>query len=70
MKRRGAPDAAIIPAEELSSLMETAYLLRSPKNAQRLFDTLAESIKNDTKANGARPAAGALKELRRSVGLE
>ncbi len=33
VRRRGARDVALIPADELSSLMETAYLLRSP--AQR-----------------------------------
>ena len=36
VRRRGARDVAIIPADELAGLMETAHLLRSPKNAQRL----------------------------------
>jgi antitoxin YefM len=31
VRRRGARDVAIVPADELSSLMETAHLLRSPK---------------------------------------
>jgi antitoxin YefM len=31
VRRRGARDVAIISADELSSLMETAHLLRSPK---------------------------------------
>ena len=35
--RRGGEDVALIAADELRSLMETAYLLRSPKNAQRLL---------------------------------
>ena len=30
--RRGHEDMALIPADELSSLRETAYLLRSPEN--------------------------------------
>ena len=30
VRRRGAKDVALIPAEELASLMETAHLLRSP----------------------------------------
>ena len=40
IKRRGHPDVAILPADELSSLMETAHLLRSPKNARRLLGAL------------------------------
>jgi antitoxin YefM len=40
IKRRGHPDVALLPAEELSSLMETAYLLRSPANAKRLLAAL------------------------------
>jgi antitoxin YefM len=37
VRRRGARDVAILPASELTSLMETAYLLRSPRNAGRLL---------------------------------
>ncbi|MFI5091017.1 MAG: type II toxin-antitoxin system Phd/YefM family antitoxin [Terriglobales bacterium] len=37
VRRRGAKDVALVPAEELTSLMETAHLLRSPRNAQRLL---------------------------------
>jgi antitoxin YefM len=39
--RRGHEDMALLPAEELSSLQETAYLLRSPENAARLLVALA-----------------------------
>jgi antitoxin YefM len=38
--RRGHPDVALLPADELSSLLETAYLLRSPENALRLLGAL------------------------------
>jgi antitoxin YefM len=69
VKRRGARDVAIIAADELSSLMETAYLLRSPKNAERLTQAIAESKANDKKGSRAKPAAPALEELRRSLGL-
>ncbi|HET6569595.1 MAG TPA: type II toxin-antitoxin system prevent-host-death family antitoxin [Rhodothermales bacterium] len=41
--RRGKEDVALIPADELSSLLETVHLLRSPKNAERLLAALAES---------------------------
>jgi antitoxin YefM len=37
VRRRGAPDVALIPAQELAGLMETAQLLRSPANAKRLL---------------------------------
>jgi antitoxin YefM len=30
----------MVPADELAGLMETAHLLRSPKNAQRLLSAL------------------------------
>lgn len=70
VKRRGARDVAIIAADELAGLTETAYLLRSPKNAQRLLEALAESKANDKKAARAKPAAVAVAELRRSLGLE
>jgi antitoxin YefM len=38
--RRGARDVALVAAEELESLLETAHLLRSPKNARRLITAL------------------------------
>jgi antitoxin YefM len=69
VKRRGARDVAIIAADELAGLEETAYLLRSPANAKRLRTALAESKRNDKKKAPGKPAAVALKELRRSLGL-
>lgn len=43
LQRRGHEDMAIIPAKELKSLQETAHLLRSPANAQRLLRALTQS---------------------------
>ena len=40
INRRGNEDVALVSADELSSLIETAHLLRSPKNAQRLLAAL------------------------------
>jgi antitoxin YefM len=68
-RRRGQRDVAIIAADELAGLEETAYLLRSPANARRLMQALAESKANDKKKVPGKPAAAALEELRRSVGL-
>ncbi len=39
--RRAEEEVAMIAASELESLMETAYLLRSPANAGRYFLHLA-----------------------------
>ena len=38
--RRGYEPVAIIPAEELVGLVETAQLVRSPKNARRLLQAI------------------------------
>jgi antitoxin YefM len=43
VQRRGHADVAMIAADELSALLEEVYLLRSPTNAQRLFEALAWS---------------------------
>ena len=38
VRRRGKKSVAMIPAEELTGLMETAYLLRSPAMKRRLLE--------------------------------
>jgi len=43
IRRRGAADVALISADELGSLLETAHLLRSPKNAERLLKALVRA---------------------------
>jgi antitoxin YefM len=45
LERRGHDAMALVPADELSSLQQTAYLLRSPKNAVRLLNALVRSRK-------------------------
>jgi antitoxin YefM len=45
--RRGAEDVVLIAADELRGLMETAHLLRSPKNAQRLLNALTRARKEN-----------------------
>lgn len=45
IRRRKGEDAALIAASELSSLLETAYLLRSPANAERLLSALNDALK-------------------------
>lgn len=48
IKRRERGNVALIAESELSSLLETAYLLRSPKNAARLLSALERSIARTT----------------------
>jgi antitoxin YefM len=40
VRRKGDKKVAMVPADELAGLMETAHLLRSPKNAKRLLRAL------------------------------
>lgn len=40
ISRRGSERVALIAAEELTALLETAHLLRSPANAERLLRAL------------------------------
>ena len=63
VRRRDHGDVALIPAEELSSLMETAHLLRSPANAMRLLNAL-----RDARSGKLKPSSSA--RLRREFGLE
>ena len=46
VRRRQGGDVALIAAEELESLLETAHLFRSPRNAQRLLQALNRSQAN------------------------
>lgn len=63
IRRRGGKDVAMIAADELSSLLETVHLLRSPKNARRLLDALEQSIKHTTEPM-------TLDELCKDLGVE
>ena len=44
INRRNSEDVALIAASELSSLLETVHLLRSPKNADRLLTALNRAL--------------------------
>jgi antitoxin YefM len=48
LERRGHENMALVPADELSSLQETAHLLRPPKNAARLLSALVRSHEQTT----------------------
>jgi antitoxin YefM len=63
INRRNAADVALISASELSSILETAHLLRSPENARRLISAMERAGKRR-----GRPQA--IEKLRREMGLE
>ena len=62
VRRRGEKTVAMVPADELIGLMETAHLLRSPKNAQRLLTALRRAV-------GRKGKPEPLERLRREMGL-
>ena len=63
IQRRGEEEVAMIAASELESLMESAYLLRSPTNAKRLLSALGRALKGEGEPQS-------LEDLCREVNLE
>jgi antitoxin YefM len=63
VRRRSGEAIAMIAADELESLMETAHLLRSPKNAERLLSAL-----NRARTGDLEPTT--LAKLKKDTGLE
>ncbi len=66
IQRRGAADVALIAADELNSLLETAHLLRSPVNGERLLTALNRAQQGDQQ--GSQPAQS-VEDLKASLGL-
>jgi antitoxin YefM len=60
--RKRGQKVAMIPADELAGLVETAHLLRSPKNADRLMKALANAKRGKGKTQS-------LDKLRREMGF-
>ena len=48
ISRRGEEDVALVSAGELESLLETAHLLRSPANAERLLAALGRALRQES----------------------
>ena len=63
IQRRGSEDVAMIAADELAGILETAHLLQSPANAERLLSAL-ERVRKGT------GTPQTIDELRDEVGLE
>ena len=49
VRRKGGRDVALVPASELAGLIETAHLLRSPRNARRLLTALHRAERGKAK---------------------
>jgi len=62
IRRRNRERVALVAADELASLLETAHLLRSPRNARRLLAALQRALRG----TGKRESVASLK---RRVGL-
>ena len=62
VRRKGDRKVAMVPAEELAGLMETAHLLRSPRNARRLLTALRRATSRKGKPEPP-------DKLRREMGL-
>lgn len=63
INRKNAENVALVSESELSGILETAHLLRSPKNAQRLLKALLKVQEDE----GTPQTLG---ELKREFGLE
>ncbi len=60
--RRGAENVALISADELSSVMETIHLLRSPENTRRLLTALNRAYEDSVQPSS-------LDELKRELAI-
>jgi antitoxin YefM len=63
VRRRRGEDIAMVAADELAGLTETAHLLRSPKNARRLLQALARAQTGTEKPQ-------TLEAIKKETGLE
>ena len=69
INRPNSENVALIAADELESLMETAHLLSSPKNAIRLLTALQESNQKTLKPQSVSELHQALLSFGGSVGF-
>lgn len=63
VSRKKAENVALISESELSSLLETVHLLRSPKNARRLLAALL-------RVHAKKGKVQTISELKKEFGLE
>jgi antitoxin YefM len=63
INRREGENVALIAESDLTSLVETVYLLRSPANTRRLLDAIALS-----KSGNMQPQS--IEELKQELGID
>ena len=61
VRRRRAEDVALIPASELAGLMETAHLMRSPRNASRLLRAMRRAERQQLQPETVEDLRGEMK---------
>ena len=66
---RNKPNVALIAEDELTSLKETAYLLRSPQNAARLLNALQWSKSRDEEILAPVAVEQAIASLKQELGI-
>ena len=69
IERRNKPNVALIAEDELTSLRETAYLLRSPQNAARLLNALQWSRSRDEEILAPVAVEQAIASLKQELGI-
>ena len=63
VRRRNGKNVALIAEHELSSMLETAHLMSSPANAERLLTAMRE-------VRAGRGKQTSSKQLRQDIGIE
>jgi len=63
INRKNAENVALVSESELSGILETAHLLRSPKNARRLLESLL-------KVQSGKGTPKTVQQLKMEFGLE
>jgi antitoxin YefM len=69
VKRRDGENVALIAESDLASLYETAYLLKSPRNAQHLWEALERSQARDEQSFTGLSTDEAIARLKQEIGI-
>jgi antitoxin YefM len=70
INRKGKENVVLIAESDLSSLIETAYLLKSPKNARHLLAAIERSQARDAQPVEPKSTGQAIAELKQELVLE
>lgn len=66
VSRKGKEDVAILAAAELSSMLETLHLLRSPANAEKLFAAISRA----NELEGVKVESQTIEQLREELEID